>query len=112
MSHQFKARKCYSCEKFVNGLIQMPFDKYICAECIRLKCDVADQETLSQIEEKPIRFYLDQIGYHYDGQMSNRYEAPESQEAKLCRLKNKLNEFRSDVGNFAARLKRIIDIAR
>jgi hypothetical protein len=112
-----KVHKCHYCKKFHHELIQLPFNNYICPECIDLKS--ANDIQPSPIDSmNPLSVYLGRIDSHYKQMQSLRPVNSSSssssslRHAKLYKFKTKLDAYGHDIVNYPSRIRRIVDATR
>lgn len=108
--HPIKLTKCYICAKVSDNLIELPFEKHICDECIDYKCA---NEFRSPDEVNQLIDLINPVGILFD-QMQKQWCAPSSSHfgIQLFKIKSRGDDLRSKMKNYEAKIRVQFDSIR
>lgn len=107
-----KAYKCHFCKKIHQDLKELPFNRFICDDCIEYKC-LNEFDSPSELDNiNVVGLYKDKFEKYRRIDEAINYADSNNLGVKLYRIKEKLRDFRDDLFNYDQKLKKNLGLIK
>ncbi|CAF0768559.1 unnamed protein product [Brachionus calyciflorus] len=112
-----KSFKCNYCKKYNDELTQLPFNKFICSDCIDFKClnefNHPDDNSKNVLDNaNTVSVYMERIESYYKKTQKACSKDAGNIGIKLYKIKNRVQEFKGNINNYENRIKTSLSLIR
>lgn len=111
-----KSFRCHYCKKLNHELTQLPFNQFICDNCIEFKClneFKSDDEPAEDLEKiNAVGLFMDRIDRHYEKLRIINCKNSNNIGAKLYKIKNRVQDCRDFLKNYEKKINSKLSLVK